>query len=78
MHISNNDNDQIIRQLTEDLQAQVLNDSVPPTSVQSFLETKPSLTTIVIANHPNQFINKYYNSILDNPKTLHSNRYYKL
>ncbi|KAL2715967.1 nicastrin isoform X1 [Vespula squamosa] len=75
LHISNNDNDQIIRQLTKDLQAQVLNDSVPPTSVQSFLETKPSLTTIVIADYPNQFINKYYNSILDNAKILHFNRY---
>nr|XP_050847580.1 nicastrin [Vespula vulgaris] len=75
MHINNNDNDQIIRQLTKDLPAKVLNDSVPPTSVQSFLKTNPNLTTVVIANHPKQFINKYYNSVLDIADSFKSNRY---
>ncbi|XP_014607330.1 PREDICTED: nicastrin isoform X1 [Polistes canadensis] len=74
LHVSNNKTNTMISQLTEGLQAKVLSNSVPPTSVQSFLETEPSLTTIVITNYPDQFTNNYYNSILDNAKSLNFNR----
>lgn len=52
----------------------VLNDSVPPTSVQSFLEAKPNLTTVVISNHGLEFENRYYNGILDDAESLDFNR----
>lgn len=54
----------------------VLNGSVPPTSVQSFLEAKPDLTTVVISNHKEKFKNHYYNGILDDAESLGFNRYY--
>lgn len=74
LHISNNENNQMIKELSEELNAMPLNNSVPPTSVQSFLKTEPNLTTVVITNYNNRFINKYYNSILDDAKSLHFNR----
>ncbi|EZA47410.1 hypothetical protein X777_16323 [Ooceraea biroi] len=40
--------------LSKVLNASILDDSVPPTSVQSFLETRPILTT-VITNHGKKF-----------------------
>ncbi|CAL1681355.1 unnamed protein product [Lasius platythorax] len=52
----------------------VLNGSVPPTSVQSFLEAKPNLTTVVISNHGVRFKNRYYNGILDDADSLGFNR----
>lgn len=76
LHTSkNNMNDTITSRLQKALKAWILNDSVPPTSVQSFLEAKPNLTTIVISNHGKQFTNHYYNSILDDAESLHFNRY---
>lgn len=52
----------------------VLNGSVPPTSVQSFLEAKPNLTTVVISSHGVRFKNRYYNGILDDADSLGFNR----
>ncbi|XP_012529890.1 nicastrin isoform X2 [Monomorium pharaonis] len=52
------------------LNASIVNDSVPPTSVQSFLEARPNLTTVVISNHGRQFKNRYYNGILDDAESL--------
>ncbi|EZA46656.1 Nicastrin, partial [Ooceraea biroi] len=56
--------------LSKVLNASILDDSVPPTSVQSFLEARPSLTTVVITNHGKKFLNRYYNSILDDGENL--------
>lgn len=52
-----------------------MENSVPPTSIQSFLEEKPNLTAVVISNHGKQFENKYYNGILDDAESLNFNRY---
>lgn len=52
----------------------VLNGSVAPTSVQSFLEAKPNLTTVVISSHGVRFKNRYYNGILDDADSLGFNR----
>ncbi|EZA46850.1 hypothetical protein X777_01119 [Ooceraea biroi] len=41
--------------LSKVLNASILDDSVPPTSVQSFLEARLSLTTVVITNHGKKF-----------------------
>ncbi|RLU16166.1 hypothetical protein DMN91_011926 [Ooceraea biroi] len=60
--------------LSKVLNALILDDSVPPTSVQSFLEARPSLTTVVITNHGKKFLNRYYNSILDDGENLGFNR----
>ncbi|KAK2580063.1 hypothetical protein KPH14_012347 [Odynerus spinipes] len=74
LHVSNNKNNQMISKLREVLNATILDNSVPPTSIQSFLKTEPNLTTVVITNYNDQFINKYYNSILDDARSLHFNR----
>ncbi|XP_011877502.1 PREDICTED: nicastrin [Vollenhovia emeryi] len=66
---SNGESD-VIHRLKRALNATVLDGSVPPTSVQSFLEAKPDLTTVVISNHGGQFKNRYYNSILDDAESL--------
>lgn len=69
-----NGNDDIINRLNETLNGSILYDSVPPTSVQSFLEAKPNLTTVVISNHEKEFTNRYYNGILDDGDSLHFDR----
>lgn len=74
LHISGN-NDDTINRLGNALNASILKDSVPPTSVQSFLEAKPDLTTVVISNHGKNFMNRYYNGILDDAESLHFDRY---
>ncbi|KYN44896.1 Nicastrin [Trachymyrmex septentrionalis] len=66
---SNGEDDMIIR-LSKTLKAKIKYGSVPPTSVQSFLEAKPNLTTVVISNHEEQFKNRYYNGILDDAESL--------
>jgi len=73
LHSSNKDD--MIEHLKEALNASILENSVPPTSVQSFLGAKPSLTAVVISNHKKQFENRYYNSILDDGENLGFNRY---
>ena len=68
---SNNfkDNPMIINIRTE-LNATVLEDSVPPASIQSFLRANSSLPAVVIANHGKTFVNRYYNSLLDDAEGL--------
>jgi len=73
LHSSNTDD--MIKRLNRTLNASILENSVPPTSVQSFLGAKPNLTAVVISNHGKQFKNRYYNSILDDGKNLGFNRY---
>lgn len=68
--LHSNGKDDVINRLQHALNASVLDGSVPPTSVQSFLEAKPDLTTIVISNHGTQFKNRYYNGILDDAESL--------
>ncbi|XP_011700001.1 PREDICTED: nicastrin isoform X2 [Wasmannia auropunctata] len=65
-----NGEDDMIKRLRDALNASVKDGSVPPTSVQSFLEAKPNLTTVVISNHGKQFENRYYNGILDDAESL--------
>ncbi|XP_071037443.1 nicastrin isoform X2 [Parasteatoda tepidariorum] len=43
---------------------------LPPASFQSFLRKDNSIPGLVVADHDNEFINKYYNSILDSNETL--------
>ncbi|EFN84844.1 nicastrin [Harpegnathos saltator] len=70
-----NGNDDMIGRLEQVLNVtSTLIDSVPPTSVQSFLEAKPNLTTVVISNHGKQFTNRYYNGILDDAESLDFHR----
>lgn len=73
--LHSNGKDDVINRLQHALNASVLDGSVPPTSVQSFLEAKPDLTTIVISNHGTQFKNRYYNGILDDAESLGFDRY---
>lgn len=75
--LHSNGEDDIINRLQNALKVSnnsVLHDSVPPTSVQSFLEANPNLTTVVISNHGLQFKNQYYNGILDDVESLGFNR----
>lgn len=65
-----NGKDDLINRLQQALNASVLDDSIPPTSVQSFLEVKSDLTAVVISNHGPQFKNRYYNGILDDAESL--------
>lgn len=73
LHSTNKDN--TTKRLQNALNASILEDSVPPTSVQSFLQAKPNLTTVVITNHGKQFKNRFYNGILDDGENLSFNRY---
>lgn len=78
LHSNNAQNDEMIKKIQVALNATVLEDSVPPTSIQSFLKEKPDLTAVVISDHGQQFKNKYYNGILDDAESLNFNRYYIL
>lgn len=70
-----NGKDDLINRLQQALNASVLDDSIPPTSVQSFLEVKSDLTAVVISNHGPQFKNRYYNGILDDAESLSFDKY---
>ena len=70
LHANNFMNNTLIENLSKNLPAKLLPDSAPPTSIQSFLKENSQLPTLVIANHEYSFINKYYNSILDDAKRL--------
>lgn len=70
-----NGKDDTINRLQRALNASFVNDSVPPTSVQSFLEVKSNLPTVVISNHERQFKNRYYNGILDDAESLDFDKY---
>ncbi|KAL6257463.1 hypothetical protein P5V15_011033 [Pogonomyrmex californicus] len=72
--LHSNGQDDMISRLQAALNASLVNGSVPPTSVQSFLKAKPNLTTVVISNHETQFKNRYYNGILDDAESLGFNR----
>ncbi|XP_016914122.1 nicastrin isoform X2 [Apis cerana] len=74
IHSNNAQNDEIINKISTVLHADIMENSVPPTSIQSFLEEKPNLTAIVISNHGKKFENKYYNGILDDAESLNFNR----
>ncbi|XP_012280937.1 nicastrin [Orussus abietinus] len=74
LHASNFDSDNIIPRLEKKLSAKVLNNSVPPASVQSFLAANPNLTAIVITNHGEKFVNKFYHGILDDSQNIEFNR----
>ncbi|XP_043262601.1 nicastrin isoform X1 [Colletes gigas] len=73
-HSNNGKNNKMINKLQKALNASVLEGSVPPASIQSFLKQNPDLTAVVISNHGYQFENKFYNSILDDAEGLHFNR----
>ncbi|XP_076277528.1 nicastrin [Lasioglossum baleicum] len=74
LHSNNGENNTLIENLKEALDAVVLKDSVPPTSIQSFLKENPDLPAFVISNHREQFENKYYNGILDDAQNLNFNK----
>ncbi|XP_031827543.1 nicastrin isoform X1 [Nomia melanderi] len=74
LHSNNAKNNIMMNNLQKALNATVIEDSIPPTSIQSFLKEKRNLTAIVISNHDEKFKNKYYNGILDDAKNLYSNR----
>lgn len=73
--LHSNGRDDTINRLERALNASVLDGSVPPTSVQSFLEAKPNLTTVVVSNHGRRFKNRYYNGILDDAESLGFDKY---
>lgn len=71
MHTNNSVNNPTVVNLQKLLnKATVLNNSVPPASVQSFLKVNSSLPTVVIANHGENFINRFYNGLLDDAEGL--------
>ncbi|XP_060828681.1 nicastrin isoform X2 [Bombus pascuorum] len=74
LHSNNAQNDETIKKIQIALNTTVLEGSVPPTSIQSFLKEKPDLTAVVISDHGRQFKNKYYNGILDDAESLNFNR----
>ncbi|KAK9296650.1 hypothetical protein QLX08_009467 [Tetragonisca angustula] len=74
LHSNNAQNDEVIKKIQVALNAKILEGSVPPTSVQSFLEERPNLTAVVISDHGQQFKNKYYNGILDDAESLNFNK----
>ncbi|XP_054001491.1 nicastrin isoform X1 [Hylaeus anthracinus] len=73
-HSNNVKGNKMLNKLQKVLNATVWNNSVPPTSIQSFLNENPDLTAVVISNHGDQFENRYYNGILDDAESLHFNR----
>ncbi|XP_012263929.2 nicastrin isoform X2 [Athalia rosae] len=69
-HSTNFENDTLVNSLRAVLSAKILKGSLPPASIQSFLNGNPNISATVIANHGEQFTNKYYNSILDDKLNL--------
>lgn len=65
LHSNNLQKSPLIENLQKELSAEIVKNSTPPTSIQSFLKENSSIPSVVIANHGTQFINKYYGSILD-------------
>ncbi|KAK0078070.1 hypothetical protein PV326_009606, partial [Microctonus aethiopoides] len=76
LHANNYMGNNLIEELqkTLSLENTTISNSVPPASIQSFLAVRPNLTAVVIADHGNQFTNKYYGGILDNNETIAFNR----
>ncbi|XP_029040325.1 nicastrin [Osmia bicornis bicornis] len=74
LHSTNGRNNDIMYKMKNALNATVLEDSVPPTSVQSFLDVKHDLPAVVISDHGEYFGNRYYNGILDDAENLSFNK----
>lgn len=73
-HSSNFENDSLVIALREKLSAQILKDSVPPASIQSFLAANSSISATVIANHSEQFTNKFHHGILEDGMSIDFDR----
>ncbi|XP_014210820.1 nicastrin [Copidosoma floridanum] len=69
-HASNFKNSSMLENLKKNLDAEILEGSVPPASIQSFLRANSSMPVVVVANHNETFTNKYYNSLLDDADGL--------
>lgn len=76
LHANNFQDSSILANMQKELGAEVLKNSVPPASIQSFLKANSSLPAVVIANHGKNFVNMYYNSLLDDSVGLAYSRYY--
>lgn len=50
-------------------------EAIPPASLQSFLKARPNMSGLVIADHGDEFANRFYNSIYDNASSI-GYRYY--
>lgn len=74
LHTSNAKDDPLVENLKNATNATILENSVPPTSVQSFLRERSNLSTIVVSNHAKKFTNRYYNGILDDAESLDFSR----
>lgn len=74
-HSNNGKSNKMINKLQKALNAEVLEGSVPPASIQSFLNENSNLTAVVISSHGAQFENRYYNGMLDDAESLRFNRY---
>jgi nicastrin len=76
LHANNfNTANSLLNNLQSKLNARLLENSIPPASIQSFLKENSSLPVVVIANHGTEFLNKYYNSLLDDAEGLGYTRY---
>lgn len=75
LHSNNFKDSPIITNLKTSLNATILDNSVPPASIQSFLKANSSLPAVVVANHGKIFVNRYYNSLLDDADGLSYSRY---
>lgn len=74
LHSNNFKNSSVINNLQTSLNADVIENSVPPASIQSFLKANSNLPAVVLANHGKTFVNEYYNSLLDDADGLSYSR----
>ncbi|XP_066599037.1 nicastrin [Prorops nasuta] len=65
-----NENSEFVKILQQRLSADILENSVPPTSAQTFLKERSNITTVVISSYKGEFTNPYYNGILDDAQSL--------
>lgn len=65
--------DKLVREL---IQPELIDDAkdanlpLPPSSVQQLLAHDPDLPVLVISNHKSDYVNKFYNSFLDDKRTI--------
>ena len=65
--------DKLVQEL---IQPNLINDAkganlpLPPSSVQQLLAHDPDLPVLVISNHKTDYVNKFYNSFLDDKRTI--------
>lgn len=52
-----------------------VDEELPPSSVHPFLKKDKNIPAVVLANHAKQFINRYYNGLMDNASNI-DYRYY--